>query len=74
MSLSNSCESFKIVKEGCVLGGAGNYGAPKTGYIVVSRLRTQYKVLIKILFFDFENFSRSSPSTLIEGAALLVTP
>lgn len=54
MSLSNSCESLKIVKEGCVLGGVGDFGVPETGYIVVSRLRTQYKVLTKILLFDFE--------------------
>lgn len=60
MSLSNSCESLKIAKEGCVLSGVGDFGTPKTGYIVVSRLRKQYKVLTKILLFDFESFSRNT--------------
>lgn len=55
------------------MGGVGDFGAPKTGYIVVSSLRTQYKVLTKILLFDFESFSRNSPQTLIEGEALLFT-
>lgn len=56
-----TCESLKFVKDGCVLGGVGDFDAPKTGYIVVSRLGSQYKVLKKVLLIDFESFSWNSP-------------